>query len=147
MSTGSHSKDNVHKVTPKSKSYYVHILVDHYNDEETIFQIVDELLKSSDGRHNSKELLLTIADLILKEEPPVLQSLIKANKYIISNSNSTELSPILMKITDPLVTTFNHPHANVRKSVVFCLVELYFAVGDAFENCLEELNPSQQKLV
>ena len=147
MSVGLHSKDNIHKVTSKSKPYYIHILIEHYNDEETIIQIVDDLLESKDGAHNATELLLIISDLIIKEEPPILQALIKTEKYIISKCNSYELTPILKEITDPLVTTFNHPHANVRKSVVFGLVELYFAIGDAFESCLEELNPSQQKLV
>jgi hypothetical protein len=59
-------------------------MVEHYSDEETIFQIVNDLLESKDGTHNACELMLIISDLILKEEPPVLQALIKTEKYIIS---------------------------------------------------------------
>lgn len=59
-------------------------MIEHYSDEETIFQIVDDLLESKDGTHNANELMLIISDLILKEEPPVLQALIKTEKYIIS---------------------------------------------------------------
>lgn len=92
-------------------------------------------------------MLLIISPLILKEEPPSLQALIRIQKYIISKSAKYEIDPILRNVTEPLITTFNHPHANVRKSVVFCLVELYYVIGDSFESCLEELNPSQQKLV
>lgn len=147
MSIGRHTSAQTHNVTSKSKPYYTHILVEHYNDEETIYQIIDELLEGKDATHNATELLFIISNLILKEEPPVLQALIKTEKYIISKCDSSDLVSILKDVTDPLVTTFNHPHANVRKSVVFCLVELYFAVGDAFESCLEQLNPSQQKLV
>mmetsp|Transcript_27843 Transcript_27843/g.27718 ORF Transcript_27843/g.27718 Transcript_27843/m.27718 type:complete len:351 (-) Transcript_27843:245-1297(-) len=84
ISTGIHSKQNMQKVTPKSKPYYVHILIDHYSDEETIYQIIDDLLDASDSSHNAAELLLIISNLIEKEEPPVLQALIKTEKYIIS---------------------------------------------------------------
>lgn len=74
----------MHKITSKSKPYYKHILIDHYSDEETIYQIVDDLLDASDSSHNAAELLLIISDLIEREEPPVLQALIKTEKYIIS---------------------------------------------------------------
>lgn len=84
MSTGIHSQQNMHKVTAKSKPYYIHILIDHYSDEETIYQIIDDLLDASDSSHNAAELLLIISNLIEKEEPPVLQALIKTEKYIIS---------------------------------------------------------------
>lgn len=76
--------NQVHKLTTKSKPYYTHLLVEHYNDEDTINQIIDELLETVDASHNAKELLLIISSLITKEEQPVLQSLIKTEKYIIS---------------------------------------------------------------
>ena len=121
-------------MTSKSKPYYTHILVEHYADEETIYQIIDELLNTADAKHNTTELMFITSALITKEEPPVLQALIKTQKYIISKCSEYELLPILKDITEPLVNTFNHPHANVRKSVVFCLVELYFASKDSFES-------------
>lgn len=147
MNAGGASQQNAHKITSKSKPYYEHILKVHYSDDETIYQIIDDLLDTPSASHNIKELLNLLSDLIKKEEPPELQSLIKTLKYIISKSSPSQITPILKPITDSLVMSFNHPHANVRKSVVFCLVELYFSIGDAFETCLEELNPSQQKLV
>ena len=134
LSIGAHSNTQTHKVTSKSKAYYTHLLVEHYSDEDTIRQIIDELLDGSYSDHNATELMLLLSDLILKEEPPVLQALIKTEKYILSLLTQSQILPILRDVTTPLVTTFNHPHANVRKSVVFCLVELYFAVGDSFES-------------
>lgn len=119
ISIGSHAKNHSHKVTSKSKPYYTHILIEHYSDEVTISQIIDELMETKDATHNATELLHIISNLITREEPPVLQSLIKTMKYIISKCSDYELLPILKDLTEPLVTTFNHPHANVRKSVVF----------------------------
>jgi hypothetical protein len=119
ISIGSHAKNHTHKVTSKSKPYYTHILIEHYLDEETISQIIDELMETKDATHNATELLHIISNLMIREEPPVLQSLIKTMKYIISKCSDYELLPILKDLMEPLVTTFNHPHANVRKSVVF----------------------------
>lgn len=147
MANGKDSIGNIHKINANSKPYYIHILIDHYSDEETIFQIVDDLVDAEDGSQNAMELLMILSELIVREEPPILQALIKIEKYIISKCSNYELTHNLKEITEPLISTFSHPHANVRKSVVFCLVELYFTIGDSFESCLEELNPSQQKLV
>lgn len=128
-------------------SNFIHSLVEHYNDDVHICELTDEVLVTLANCQDRVSMLLILAPLILKEEPPSLQALIRIVKYVISRSEKYELDPILRSITEPLITTFNHPHANVRKSVVFCLVELYFVIGDSFEACLEELNPSQQKLV
>lgn len=119
ISIGTHQSNQVHKLTSKSKPYYTHLLVEHYNDEETLFQVIDELLETKDADHNATELFLLLSNLVTKEEPPVLQTLIKVEKYLISKSNDFVIVPILKDVIDPLVTTFNHPHANVRKSVVF----------------------------
>lgn len=113
---------------------FILTLTEHYNDEAHICELTDEVFISLANTQNRVSLLLIISPLILKEEPPSLQALIRILKYIISNSAKYELDPILRNVTDPLITTFNHPHANVRKSVVFCLVELYFVIGDSFES-------------
>ena len=126
---------------------FIHTIIDHYPDDAPIWQLEDEVLEALANSQNSTRMLQILAPLILKEEPPALQALIKTMKHIISKWGEYELVPILKILTEPLITTFNHPHANVRKSVVFWLVELYFAVGESFEPWLQELNPSQQKLV
>ena len=42
----------------------------------------------------------------------------------------------------------NNDNADVRKSVVFCLVDVHTVVGDElFCHFMNKLNPSQQKLV
>jgi vesicle coat complex subunit len=37
---------------------------------------------------------------------------------------------------------FNHTNADVRKSVVFCLVEVNFLLGDDFSPFMAELAPN-----
>ena len=46
-----------------------------------------------------------------------------------------------------LKSLFTHTNADVRKSVVFCLVEISFLLGDDFDVFQAELAPNQQKLV
>lgn len=112
---------------------FVGILIEHYNDEVSVCELADEVLVALANNQDRVSLLLIMCPLVSAEEPPALQALIRVMKYIISGCSKYELDPILNALTPPLVTTFNHPHANVRKSVVFCLVELYFVIGDSFE--------------
>lgn len=93
--------------------------MEHYPDDTPICQLEDEVLEALANSQNSTRMLQVVSPLILKEEPPALQALIKTMKHIISKCGEYELVPILRTITEPLITTFNHPHANVRKSVVF----------------------------
>ena len=44
-----------------------------------------------------------------------MQALIRLATNIIKKTDAETLRPIILKIIDPLVATFNHPHADVRK--------------------------------
>ena len=100
----------------------IHAIIEHYPDDAPICQLEDEVLEALANSQNSTRMLQVISPLILKEEPPALQALIKTMKHIISKWGEYELVLILRTITEPLITTFNHPHANVRKSIVFCFI-------------------------
>jgi CLIP-associating protein 1/2 len=113
---------------------FIGVLVEHYTDDVNICELADDVLLALANSQDRVIMLLILSPLIQKEEPPSLQALIRVIKNLISRCAKYELDPILRNVTEPLVTTFNHPHANVRKSVVFCLVELYFVIGDSFES-------------
>ena len=54
----------------------------------------------------------------------------------------------LEDMLDPLFRAFAHPHADVRKAVVFCIVDLYRVLGEDLMPHLDEgLSNSQLKLV
>ncbi|KAK9862360.1 hypothetical protein WJX84_010387 [Apatococcus fuscideae] len=66
----------------------------------------------------------------------------------------TRLVPRLLRpeacanqILPSLFRAFHHPTADVRKGVVFCLVEFWQRAGDSLTPALSALTPSQHKLV
>ena len=73
------------------------------------------MLEALSSTQNPETMLILVVPLILKEEPPILQALIRLATNIIKKTDSETLRPIILKIIDPLVATFNHPHADVRK--------------------------------
>jgi hypothetical protein len=63
---------------------FIHMIVEHYPDDTPICQLEDEVLESLANTQNSTRMLQILSPLILKEEPPALQALIKTMKHIIS---------------------------------------------------------------
>lgn len=53
----------------------------------------------------------------------------------------------LRVLTASFRQAFNDSNADVRKAVVFCLVDIYMVLGPQFEAHLGELNASQLRLV
>ena len=63
------------------------------------------------------------------------------------HSTRPRVSPRLLRCSAVLTTSFrqafNDSNADVRKAVVFCLVDIYMVLGPQFEAHLGELNASQ----
>jgi hypothetical protein len=84
--------------------------------------------------------------LLREEEPPRLQAVLRMSEHMLKvnkdASRSTELTQVLCQ-------RLSHQDADVRKTVVFCLVEVILCQGATLKD-LEakfKLNPSQVKLV
>ena len=60
---------------------------------------------------------------------------------------SAVLLECLPTVLPGLTEAFKNPSADVRKAVVFTLVEIYMVLGDAFWPYLSDLNAAQLKLV
>lgn len=68
----------------------------------------------------------------------------------MEHSRAQDLLDNLVELADILAVLMSNPHADVRKSVVFCLVEIHSVLADESifaEGFLSKLNQSQQKLV
>lgn len=77
----------------------------------------------------------------------VLQSMISADDQDVSQIRKSLMPCINTQITT-LVTHINNSMAEVRKSVVFCLVELKFLLNNnEFQEVIKNFEPSHQKLV
>jgi hypothetical protein len=79
------------------------------------------------------------------EDSPALQALIRVLTRLVKRDDKG--AGQLAGIMPALAQTLNHTNPDVRKSVVFSLVELHYAFGEAFRPFLSQLSQSQQKLV
>lgn len=63
---------------------FIHSIIEHYPDDTPICQLEDELLEALANSQDFPRMLQILSPLILKEEPPTLQAIIKTMKHIIS---------------------------------------------------------------
>lgn len=75
------------------------------------------------------------------------QAAIRATSRVVQRIDASELNPLLPQLLPPLFDAFKSPSADVRKAVVFTLVDMYLVLGDALTPHLSELSTSQLKLV
>merc|ERR1712070_1248775 len=96
--------------------------------------------EGADAAEETLLLLLSVSDphrcltvlvpVVMREEPPQVQLLC-----------------ILPQLLPPLFESFRNPNADVRKAVVFCLVDMYLVLGEQLTPHLTSLTTSQLKLV
>eukprot|EP01135_Chromosphaera_perkinsii_P003662 Nk52_evm41s250 gene=Nk52_evmTU41s250 len=72
---------------------------------------------------------------------------IKAFTQMVVKLEPSEVQRLLPQCVPELVKGYNSPSAEVRKAVVFCLVEIYLLLGEELTAHLRDLNSSQMKLL
>lgn len=83
----------------------------------------------------------------LRRIPPRAQASIRLISRIVPRMSAAELQLLLPQLLPPLFDAFKSPSADVRKAVVFALVDMYLVLGDELTPHLSELSTSQLKLV
>ena len=107
-------------------------------------RILTALLRAA---HPARALSL-LSERISSVSAPAIQVATKILGNIAAISPPALVHLHLDDILPPLFRAFAHPHADVRKAVVFCLVDLYRALGaDLWPYLDEGLSNSQLKLV
>lgn len=133
-------------------------LVPHQN-QTFVNSKAEELFRAVATHSNLEFTASTICNLIREQEPPRLQAVLRLAEHQIKVINSklpegerlgNQKVHYLLTLSKALAQQMGNPNADVRKTVVFCLVEICQAVGlEVFQSEVVEslLNPSQQKLV
>jgi len=103
-----------------------------------------ELLLSFSDPHRCMAVLVP---LVLNEGPPMIQLAIRLQSKIIPRFTQLQLLAMLPQILPPLFTAFKNADADVRKAVVFCVVDMYTVIGEQLTPHLAVLSTSQLKLV
>ncbi|KAK1290925.1 CLIP-associated protein [Acorus calamus] len=91
--------------------------------------------------------LTVIVPLLVTEDEKTLVTCINCLTKLVGRLSQDELMTQLPSFLPALFDAFGNPSADVRKTVVFCLVDIYIMLGKAFLPYLEGLNSTQLRLV
>ncbi|CAL0299631.1 unnamed protein product [Lupinus luteus] len=91
--------------------------------------------------------LSVIVPLLVAEDEKTLLTCINCLTKLVGRLSQEELMAQLPSFLPALFEAFGNQSADVRKTVVFCLVDIYIMLGKAFLPYLEGLNSTQLKLV
>ncbi|XP_068664574.1 CLIP-associated protein-like [Aristolochia californica] len=91
--------------------------------------------------------LTVIVPLLVSEDEKTLVTCINSLTKLVGCLSQEELMAQLPSFLPALFDAFGNQSADVRKTVVFCLVDIYIMLGKAFLPYLEGLNSTQLRLV
>ncbi|BFG42800.1 hypothetical protein CerSpe_290740 [Prunus speciosa] len=91
--------------------------------------------------------LSVIVPLLVTEDEKTLVTCINCLTKLVGRLSQDELMAQLPSFLPALFEAFGNQSADVRKTVVFCLVDIYIMLGKAFLPYLEGLNSTQLRLV
>ncbi|XP_060174865.1 CLIP-associated protein-like isoform X1 [Lycium barbarum] len=91
--------------------------------------------------------LSVIVPLLVTEDEKTLVTCINCLTKLVGRLSQEELMSQLSSFLPSLFDAFGNQSADVRKTVVFCLVDIYIMLGKAFMPYLEGLNSTQLRLV
>ncbi|KAG7983333.1 hypothetical protein I3843_04G100600 [Carya illinoinensis] len=91
--------------------------------------------------------LSVIVPLLVTEDEKTLVTCINCLTKLVGRLSQEELMAQLTSFLPALFEAFGNQSADVRKTVVFCLVDIYIMLGKSFLPYLEGLNSTQLRLV
>ncbi|XP_012484187.1 CLIP-associated protein isoform X3 [Gossypium raimondii] len=91
--------------------------------------------------------ITVIVALLIHEDEKTLIFCIKKLTKLVHRLSQEELLAQLPSFLPVLFCAFSNQSAEVRKTVVFCLVDIYVMLGKAFRPYLQDLNGTQLRLV
>ncbi|CAH2051173.1 unnamed protein product [Thlaspi arvense] len=91
--------------------------------------------------------LSVIVPLLVTEDEKTLVACINCLTKLVGRLSQEELMDQLSSFLPAVFEAFGSQSADVRKTVVFCLVDIYIMLGKAFLPHLEGLNSTQVRLV
>ncbi|KAL2470626.1 CLIP-associated protein [Abeliophyllum distichum] len=125
--------------------------------EKLLHMTKDSVSKVSNEVHDCLTIMLSqydpfrclnvIVPLLVTEDEKTLVTCINCLTKIVGRLSQEELMAQLPSFLPALFDAFGNQSADVRKTVVFCLVDTYIKLGKAFLPYLEGLNATQLRLV
>ena len=123
------------------------LLERHRETERDVLRSAEETLSVLSSTVPPADCALILKPIIWGEDGAVLLAAIKLMTKILKKLSPEQLRPLTDEITPGLIRGYKHPLAEVRKGVVFALVEMHLVLGDELNAHLGGLSSSQQKLL
>ncbi|KAJ3679992.1 hypothetical protein LUZ60_016270 [Juncus effusus] len=98
-------------------------------------------------QYDPSKCLGVVVPLLVNEDEKTLVLCINCLTKIIGRLSQEEVTNQLSTFLPALFDAFGNQSPDVRKTVVFCLVDIYIMLGKAFQPYLDTLNTTQVKLV
>ncbi|KAG2244314.1 hypothetical protein Bca52824_093841 [Brassica carinata] len=107
----------------------------------------EECLTTVLSQYDPFRCLSVIVPLLVTEDEKTLVACINCLTKLVGRLSQEELVDQLSSFLPAVFEAFGNQSADVRKTVVFCLVDIYIMLGKAFLPHLEGLNSTQVRLV
>lgn len=145
------TKDFIRAQPQRFRAFTEHVLLrllaagrDSTREVATAAEETIAILLSVSDAHRCMAVLVPV---VMKESPPTLQLAVRMQSKLVARFSQLQLLSILPQVLPPLFEAFKNPNADVRKAVVFCLVDMFMVLGEQLTPHLAVLSTSQLKLV
>ncbi|EFJ10591.1 hypothetical protein SELMODRAFT_127796 [Selaginella moellendorffii] len=109
--------------------------------------IADRSLSAVLSQCNPQRCLGVVMPLLVSDDDKTLVTCISCLTKLVTRLPQEELMAQLPSFLPALFDAFGNQNADVRKTVVFCLVDIYIVLGKAFVPYLGSLSSTQLRLV
>jgi len=118
-----------------------------YHSPPKAHGIIDNIFKASLSVSEPEDNLNILLRILAREDHPVIQIIIKQITNTFLKNINQELEPYLAALFEIYKEIINHNNPDVRKNVVFSIVDLHFMYKVQIERFIQEFSPSHQKLI
>lgn len=136
------------RFTPADARAVVHRLLDcHAEPDRAVVLSVEATLAVAADHLPAAAGVAALCPVVAGEDGGPLLSALKLLAKFVRYLDRNALAPVVPDLAPGLVKGYKHSSAEVRKAVVFALVELQLVLGDELLPYLSALSPSQTKLL
>jgi hypothetical protein len=123
------------------------LLERHTETDRQVLRSVEETLSVLSNVIIPTTCVRILEPIILGDDGSVLLAAITMLTKVLQKMPRDEMSSVMEICIPGIVKAYKHPMAEVRKGVVFALVEMYLTIGPPLMNRLGTLSSSQRKLL
>ena len=143
----------VYILTVKSSLFTDHLdlllnrLIIIYETFPQFYELINQGFSLISSNLEGKIYLKMINRYMNKSNPAIIQIILNYLNLTFSRIDKKDLIELVPFFIESLFSSLNHAKTEIRKITVFCIVDLYFIIGDEFENYINQLNTSQKNLI